>query len=113
MEQKKKHTAPATTPRTTDPIGPAKPDAGVTATRPATAPEIMPRSEGLPLTAHSVNIQPSEAAAVATKVLTKASAVVPFDSRFEPALKPNQPTQRSAAPIIDIRTECGGSISCG
>ena len=101
---KKKQTTPATRPSTIDPIGPAKPEAGVTATRPATAPEIMPSSEGLPLSIHSANIQPSVAAAVATKVLTKASAVVPFASRFDPALKPNQPTQRSEAPIIDMVT---------
>ena len=32
-----------------EPIGPAKPAAGVMATRPATAPEAMPSSEALPL----------------------------------------------------------------
>ena len=40
-------------------------------------------------------------------VLTKASAVVPFASRFEPALKPNQPTQSSEAPIMVMVSECG------
>src|ERR1700719_2716788 len=112
-EQKRKQTEPATKPSTIDPIGPAKPDAGVTATRPATAPETMPSSEGVPFNIHSVNIQPSVAAAVATMVFTKASEAIPVASRFEPALKPNQPTQRSEAPIIDITTECGGSISPG
>src|SRR6478752_1022026 len=97
VEQKKKHTAPAARPRTMDPIGPAKPDAGVMATRPATAPDTIPSSEGLPLAAHSTNSQDTAAAAVATNVLTKASAVVPFASRLEPALKPNQPTHRREA----------------
>ena len=36
-----------------------------------------------------------------------ASAVVPFASRFEPALKPNQPTQSSEAPIMVMVSECG------
>src|ERR1700730_12104157 len=111
--QKEKHTEPATKPSTIDPIGPAKPDAGVTATRPATAPETIPSSEGLPLSAHSVNIQPSVAAAVATMVLKKGSPALAVPSRFEPALKPNHPTQRSEEPIIDMMTECGGSISPG
>ena len=68
----------------------------------------MPSSEGLPLTTHSTNIQDSAAAAVATMVLTKASAVVPLASRFEPALKPNQPTHSSEAPIMVMVSECGG-----
>src|SRR6202023_4079671 len=96
--QKEKQTEPASKPSTIDPIGPAKPDAGVTATRPATAPETMPSSEGLPLSAHSVNIQPSVAAAGAHMVFTKARARTPVSSRFEPAVKPHQPTQRSEEP---------------
>jgi len=95
----------ATKPRTIDPIGPAKPDAGVIATRPATAPEIMPSRDGLPLTSHSVNIQPSVAAAVATKVFTKAERCRAIRLEFEPALKPNQPTHRREAPIIDMVME--------
>ena len=83
----------------------------MTATRPATAPDSMPSSEGLPLTAHSTNSHDSAAAAVATKVLIMASAVVPFASRFEPALKPNQPTQSSEAPIMVMVSECGASRS--
>ena len=41
-------------------------------------------------------------------VLTKASAVVPLASRFDPALKPNQPTHSSEAPIMVMVSECGG-----
>ena len=111
VEQNTKQIAPATRPSTIEPIGPANPEAGVTATRPATAPETMPRSDGLPLAPHSTKSQDKAAAAVATKVLTMASAVVPFASRFEPALKPNQPTHRSAAPIIVMVSECGARRS--
>src|ERR1700749_2707691 len=47
------------------PTGSTKPDAGVIATRPATAPEIMPSTLGFLAMIHSMNIQPSAAAAVA------------------------------------------------
>ena len=83
------------------------------ATRPATAPETMPSSEGWPLTLHSANNQARAAAAVATKVLTKARAVVPLASRLEPALKPNQPTHSSDAPIMVMVSECGIMASRG
>ena len=85
----------------------------MTATRPATAPETAPSSDGVPLPDHSTTSQPSAAPAVATKVLITASAVPPFASRFEPALKPNQPTQSSEAPIIVITRLCGGIASRG
>src|SRR6478672_7314783 len=111
VEQKNRQTPPTTRPSTIAPIGPAKPAAGVTATRPATAPEMMPSTEGWPLTIHSANIQDNAAAAVATKELVMASAAPPEASRFEPALKPNQPTQSSEAPIIDIVSECGAISS--
>jgi hypothetical protein len=52
--------------------------------------------------------QDTAAAAVATKVLMKATAVTPFASRLEPALKPNQPTHSSEAPIMVMVSECGG-----
>src|SRR5690349_22597948 len=97
-EQKKIHTKPATMPSTMAPIGPAKPEAGVTATRPATAPEAAPSRLGLPLCIFSASIQANAAAAVATKVLVIARAAVPAASSAEPALKPNQPTHSSEAP---------------
>ena len=59
----------------------------------------------------SVISQPNDAAAVATMVLTKATAVTPLASRLEPALKPNQPTHSSEAPIIVMVSECGGVAS--
>src|SRR5262245_16577441 len=106
-----KQTTPATRPSTIDPIGPAKPEAGVTATRPATTPDARPSSEGLPLMIHSASIQARPAAAVATNVLIMARIATAFDSRFEPQLKPNQPTHSSAAPIMVIVSECGGICS--
>jgi len=109
--QKKKQIGETMKPSTTEPIGPAKPDAGVTATRPATAPVTPPRSDGLPRTTCSTSSHERPAAAVATKVLMKATPVTPFDSRLEPALKPNQPTHSSEAPIMVMVSECGAITS--
>ena len=47
------------------------------------------------------------AAAVAFSVLMKASAAVPPASSAEPALKPNQPTHSSDAPIMVMVRLCG------
>src|ERR1700736_6507788 len=105
--QKNRQTTPTTRPSTMAPIGPAYPAAGVTATRPATAPDNAPSSDGWPLTIHSATIHDSAAAAVATKELVMASAAPPLASRFDPALKPNQPTHSSEAPIMVIVSECG------
>ena len=79
----------------------------MTATRPATAPEAAPSIDGLPLPIHSPSTHDNVAAAVATMVLTTASAVALLDSRFDPALKPNQPAHSSDAPIMVIVSECG------
>src|SRR3954466_15108757 len=84
-------TAPATSPRMTDASGLMKPQDGVIATRPATAPDEAPTMVGLPSRIHSTMIQPINAAAVATWVLTNAIAVVLSVVISEPALNPNQP----------------------
>jgi len=97
-------------PSTIAPIGPAKPEAGVTATRPATQPESAPSRDGLP--ARSTREHPGERrAAVATKELIIASAAPPLASRLEPALNPNQPTHSSEAPIMVITIEWGAITS--
>ena len=83
----------------------------MTATRPATQPDSAPSSDGLPLKIHSANIHDSAAAAVATNELIMASAAPPFASRLEPALKPNQPTHSSEAPIMVMTSECGAISS--
>src|SRR6201996_9346657 len=87
-----KQTTPATTPMMIDAPGSTKPDAGVIATSPATAPEMQPSTEGLPLAIHSANIQPSAAAAVAICVTAIAMPARPLAPTADPALKPNQPT---------------------
>src|SRR5580704_4804350 len=94
-----KQPTPAATPMTMDPPGSTKPDAGVIATRPATAPDAAPSTEGFPLKIHSANIQPRAAAAVAIWVTVIAMPARPFAATAEPALKPNQPTHSSEAPI--------------
>src|ERR1700760_3679465 len=94
-----KQITPAAKPITIEPPGSTKPEAGVMATRPATAPEMAPRTDGLPLVIHSANIQPSAAAAVAICVTVMAMPARPLAATAEPALKPNQPTHSSEAPI--------------
>src|SRR5262245_63370321 len=81
------------------PMGPTKPDAGVMATRPATAPEQMPITVGLPRNAHSTSIHVNAATAVAIWVTNMAMPACTPAETADPALKPNQPTQRREAPI--------------
>src|SRR5687768_6692441 len=102
-----RHTRPAESPITNAPGMPTLPAAGVIATRPATAPEAAPSIEGLPLTSHSPRVHDSTAHAVARNVFMNASAAELPASSAEPALKPNQPTHRSDAPIMVIGRLCG------
>ena len=90
-----------------------KPQAGVIATRPATAPEEAPTRVGLPSRIHSTMIQPSSAAAVATWVLMKARPVTASTVSSEPALKPNQPNHSRPAPSATNGTLCGLKPSSG
>src|SRR5688572_7523965 len=99
----------AMTPMAIEPIVPTQPQAGVMATRPATAPDAAPSIVGEPLTIHSPSIQASVAAAVASSVLVNTSVAKPFASRFEPTLNPNQPTHSRQAPIMVMGTLCGVS----
>src|SRR5271165_141927 len=94
-----KQITPAATPMMIEPPGSTKPEAGVMATSPATAPETIPSTEGLPLAIHSANIQPRAAAAVAICVTDMAMPARPLAATAEPALKPNQPTHSKEAPI--------------
>src|SRR5689334_16276308 len=89
---------PATAPMTIAASGVTKPAAGVIATSPATAPEAAPSTVGLPREDHSVNIQPSAAAAVAVFVVMNAWAARPLAASALPALKPNQPNHKRLAP---------------
>src|SRR5512135_1687501 len=96
---------------TSAPNAPTKPDAGVIATSPATAPDAMPSTEGLPLAIHSANIHASAAAAVANWVTNIAMPARPFEATADPALNPNQPTHSSDAPISVSTRLCGGIAS--
>src|SRR5437899_2073327 len=94
-------------------IGVTKPDAGVIATSPATAPEIAPSALGRPRVNHSATSQPIVAAAAAKWVATNALVAMPFDASALPALKPNQPTHSMHAPMKLITRLCGGIGSFG
>src|ERR1700742_2775748 len=94
-----KQPTPAAMPITSEPPGRTKPDAGVIATNPATAPDAAPSTEGLPFAIHSANTQPSAAAAVAICVTVIAIPARPLAATAEPALNPNQPTHSNDAPI--------------
>src|SRR5260370_31254715 len=89
------------------PRGSTNPDAGVIAPSPATAPEMIPSTLGFPLTAHSANIQESAAVAVAIWVTAIALPALPLAATADPALKPNQPTHSSEAPITPRTRLCG------
>ena len=80
------------------------------ATRPATAPEMMPSTLGFLTTIHSTNIQARPAAAVATCVFIMAAPARPLAATAEPALKPNQPTHSSEAPITVSTRLCGAML---
>src|SRR4051812_35533865 len=92
-------------------IGVTKPEAGVIATRPATAPEMAPSMLGLPTTIHSAKSHARAAAAAPKWVATKALEASPDALSALPALKPNQPTQRRAAPTVLSTTLCGRMAS--
>src|SRR5580704_5168713 len=99
LVEAQKQITPAAMPMIKAGPGRTKPEAGVIATRPATAPEAAPSALGLPLEIHSANIQASAAAAVAICVTVIAMPARPLAATAEPALNPNQPTHSNEAPI--------------
>src|SRR5882724_5906580 len=92
-------------------MGLTKPDAGVMATSPATAPEMPPSALGFPFLIHSAHIQPSAAVAAAKCVATNALVARPDADSALPALKPNQPTQGRHAPMKLSTRLCGFILS--
>jgi len=74
------------------PVGLTKPEAGVTAARPATEPVMMPRMVGRPLCIHSINAQARPAAEPARWLQRTRAATAPAPSAL-PALKPNSRTR--------------------
>src|SRR5579863_402956 len=106
MKTMKEQKKPAQRPMAMAGKGWTNPEAGVMATRPATAPEMAPRAVGLPLWIHSKMVQPMAAAAVAKWVATKALVARELAPRALPALNPNQPTQSRQAPMKLRTMEC-------
>src|SRR2546421_12804636 len=104
---------PARMPMMSAAIGVTKPAAGVTATRPATAPEAPPSIVGLPLRIHSAAIQPSVAAAAAVLVLTKAGEAGSLEDTALAAVNPNHPTHNNEAPITEKGAVCRGTAEVG
>ena len=66
---------------------------------PATAPEIMPSTDGLPRDHHSSAIQVNAPVAAARWVATIANTARELAPSAEPPLKPNQPTHSRPVPI--------------
>src|SRR5258706_13038037 len=109
----------------TAPPAVTKPEAGVIATRPATAPQAAPTTLTLPLWNQLARTQLIVAAAAAVFVTTSAFAARPPAVRAEPALKPKQPNHRrpaprtvsgmswrsSRAPVVTRRPTAGGATA--
>src|SRR5579872_725938 len=99
LVEAQKQITPAAMPMIKAGPGSTKPQAGVIATNPATAPDAAPSTLGLPLVPHSANIHARAAAAVAICVAVIAIPARPLAPTADPALKPNQPTHSNDAPI--------------
>src|ERR671923_1548898 len=104
--------APAPKPITIAPMTLTKPEAGVIATRPATAPAAAPSTLGCRLCHQLTVIQVSAAIAVAVLVTTKALVARAPAVTALPALNPNQPNQSRQAPRTVIVASCGSNFPC-
>src|SRR4051794_4152268 len=100
-------------PITNAPLAVMNPQAGVTTTSPATAPEQNPSTLGLPRTIHSINGHTNEATAVAMVVVMNALAATPSAATALPALNPYHPTHNMPVPMEHITMLCGGIGSLG
>src|SRR5438093_2035957 len=94
----KKQATPAPNPIAIADDGETKPEAGVIATNPATAPAAAPSTLGCPCRSQLTVIQVSAPIAAAMLVTTNAFAARPLAPSALPALNPNQPNQRRPAP---------------
>ena len=74
-----------------------KPDAGVIATNPATAPEQAPNNDALPRRKNSNSIHANVPVAAATCVTSIAIPARPSAANADPALNPNHPTHNNDA----------------
>src|SRR5919109_2660609 len=84
-----------------------KPDAGVIATSPATAPQAAPTTLTLRLWRYCARTQVIVAAPAAVFVTRRALAARPLAPRADPALNPNQPNHSRPAPRTVIGMSCG------
>src|SRR5258708_7048619 len=79
--------------------GATRPDAGGVVPGPATAPEIMPSTDGLRRVVHSTAPQVSAPAQAARCVAVIATTARELAASAEPPLKPNQPTHSNPGPM--------------
>src|SRR4029450_3250150 len=94
-------------PTAIDPIGLTLPQAGVIATRPATAAVAAPSAVGLPRCIHSIAPQGSVAVDAAVLVFRNASVASGLALKALPALKPNHPAHSRPAPARQSGRLCG------
>ena len=94
----KKQTTAVMLPIRRAPSGVTNPAAGVTPTRPATAPVAAPTAVALPRKAASMMSQVKVPAAAPVLVATKATVARPPEASALPALNPNQPNHSKPAP---------------
>src|ERR1700677_1642808 len=94
-------------------MGVTKPEEGVMATSPATAPEMAPKAVHRPFRSHSAARHPTAAAAAPKWVATNAEVARVPALKAEPALNPNHPTHKRHAPTKLSTTECGAMASSG
>src|SRR5574344_770952 len=94
-----KHTMAVIMPIIIAPSTPTEPAAGVMATKPATAPVHTPTVVGLRLTLQSMHIHVTAATHVARCVTRNAFESSPSAVSPLPALNPNHPSHKKAAPI--------------
>src|SRR6202012_2729272 len=89
---------PATSPMTMPCHGATNPDAGVMVPSPATAPEIMPSTDGLGRTDHSLAPQATPPTQAARSVAMLPITARDFTATANPQLKPNQPPHSKPVP---------------
>src|SRR5690242_19965490 len=91
--------------------GATKPEAGVMVPRPATAPEIMPSTDGLRRADHSSAPQVMAPAQAARWVARIAITAWELAASAEPPLKPNQPTHNRPVPTTARDRSKGDRLS--
>src|SRR4029079_12535106 len=92
-------------------IGRTKPEAGVIVPRPATAPEIIPSTDGLPRVHHSSATHVNAPALAARYVGTIPIGARELAPSAEPPLNPNQPTHSRPVPMTAKVRSYGARLS--